>query len=155
MEKDSGKAKPMKLTPFHMEIAKRVASGQKNREILQVVKISASRLSILKGKPEFQAEVVRYMEMQEKAYARAIEVFGDAAENVARELVGLVTDPATPEKVRLEAGEAILDRLAQAEMRGVINPAYGGEEVTFEQILKMTKRSMDVVDKGNEAVTGE
>ena len=83
-----------------------------------MVKISASRLSILKGKPEFQAEVARYMEMQEKAYARAIEVFGDAAEKIARELVALVTDPETSEKVRLEAGQAILDRLADAEMLG-------------------------------------
>ncbi|MBC8177408.1 MAG: hypothetical protein H8E19_08375 [Deltaproteobacteria bacterium] len=71
------------------------------------------------------------------------EVFGDAAE----ELVALVTDPETPEKVRLEAGEAILDRLAQADMLGEINPDYGGEQVTFEQILKMTKRSMDVIER--------
>jgi len=147
MEKDSAKAKTMKLKPFHLDIAKRVASGQKNREILEVVKISASRLSILKGKPEFQSEVARYMEMQEKAYARAIEVFGDAAEDVARELVALVTDPETPEKVRLEAAEAILDRLAQAEMLGEINSNYEGEEVTFEQVLKMTKRSMDVIER--------
>ena len=69
--------------------------------------------------------------------------------------VALVTDPQTPEKVRLEAAEAILHRLARAEMLGEINADYGGEEVTFEQVLKMTKRSMDVVDKGNEAVTGE
>jgi len=49
--------------------------------------------------------------------------------------------------VRLEAGEAILDRLAQAEMLGEINSNYEGEEVTFEQVLKMTKRSMDVIER--------
>ena len=32
-------------------------------------------------------------------------------------------------------------------MLGEINPDYGGEQVTFEQILKMTKRSMDVIER--------
>ena len=155
MDEETSEKKPMKLKPFHVDIAKRIAQGQKNREILQEVQISASRLSILKGKPEFQAEEARYMGMQEKAYARALEVFEDAAENVAREMVALVTDPETPEKVRLEAGEAILDRLAQAEMLGEINPNYEGEEVTFEHLLRMTKRSAGGVAKGSETVRGE
>jgi len=42
-------------------------------------------------------------------------------------------DPETPEKVRLEAAEAILDRLAQAEMLEGINENHRVEEMTFDQ----------------------
>jgi hypothetical protein len=141
MDTDGGDNKAMKLTPFHLNIAKRFASGERNRDILKEVEISESRLSILKGKPEFQAEVERYTNMQERAYARALAVFAEAAGRIAQELVNLVTDPGTPEKVRLETAEAILDRLAQAEM-----PAFSGkqseEDMTFEHLLRITKRSM-------------
>ena len=150
MENGGGEYKVMKLTPFHLNIAKRFAAGERNRDILKEVQISESRLSILKGKPEFRAAVDHYRGMQEGAYARALEVFAEAAGRIAQALVGLVKDPETPEKVRLEAAEAILDRLAQAEMPGGIDENQNENEFTFEQILKITKRSMGAGDMGNQ-----
>jgi hypothetical protein len=150
MDTGGGDIKAMELTPFHMNIAKRFAAGERNRDILKEVKISASRLSILKGKPEFKAAVERYRGMQERAYERALEVFGAAAGRIAKELINLVIDPETPERVRLEAAEAILDRLAQAEMPEGIAENQDEEEVTFEQLLRITKRSKSAGDMGSQ-----
>jgi len=145
MEASGEKETTMQLTPFHLNIAKRFAAGERNRDILKDVQISESRLSILKGKPEFKAAVDRYRGMQEQAYARALEVFGEAAGRVAQAMVRIVIDPEASEKVRLEAGEAILDRLAQAEMPEGIIGKQNEDEMTFEQILRITKRSKDAL----------
>jgi hypothetical protein len=150
MENGGDKNGTMQLTPFHMNIAKRFAAGERNRDILKEVDISESRLSILKGKPEFKAEVERYRGMQERAYERALEVFGAAAGRIAKELVNLVIDPETPKKVCLEAAIAILDRLAQAEMPEGINENHRVEEMTFEQLLRITKKSMGAVEVGHQ-----
>ena len=155
MENGGGDNKAMELTPFHSNIAKRFAAGERNQDILKEVKISASRLSILKGKPEFQAEVHRYRNMQERAYERALEVFGAAAGRIAKELINLVIDSETPQKVRLEAAEAILERLAQAEMLEGIVENQDEEEVTFEHLLRITKRSMGAGNRGRQDAAWE
>jgi hypothetical protein len=155
MEHNDEKKSTMQLTPFHQNIARRFASGERNRDILKDVDISESRLSILKHKPEFHAEVERYRDMNERAYERALAVLGDAAADVAQALVDLVKDPQTPEKVRLEAAEAILDRLEKAQMPDGIVEAQGHGDMTFEQLLRITKRSMGAMgapdgERGND-----
>jgi hypothetical protein len=148
MKNSGDKYGTMQLTPFHMNIAKRFSAGERNRDILKDVDISESRLSILKGKPEFQAVVDRYRAMHERPYEKALEIFREAAGRIAEALVTLVTDPETPEKVRLEAAKAILDRLAQAEMPEGFGGNQNEEEMTFEHLLRITKRSMGSPDGG-------
>ena len=43
----------MRLSPWHMEVAKRVAEGKKFKELSAEIKISQSRLSVLKANPLF------------------------------------------------------------------------------------------------------
>ena len=72
----------MILKPWHREIAKRFAQGKRNKEILQEFRISAGYLSVLKSKPEFQAEVERWSRILDEEFHReAFERYLKQAEN--------------------------------------------------------------------------
>jgi len=130
----------MRISPLHMEIAKRLALGQPNREIMKEIQISGSRLSVLKANPVFQRQVEKYRKIEADKYQKAVSVFGNAAEDVAKEIVRMVDSPLTPHKTKLDAGLAVLDRVAQSE--GVQAGGQDGEEIVFEQMLRVTKKSM-------------
>ena len=130
----------MRLSPFHLELAKRVAQGQPNREIMKHIKISGSRLSVLKANPLFSQQVSKFALMEEEKYKKALDIFGINAEKVAENMVDLATGPLTPHSVKLNAGEAILERLAQAE--GQIQGSGEQDEIMFEQVLRVTKKGM-------------
>jgi len=130
----------MRISPFHMEIAKRLALGQPNREIMKEIQISGSRLSVLKANPVFQRQVEKYQKIEADKYQKAVGVFGAAAEDIAKELVRVAESAGTPAKTKLDAGLAILDRVAQSE--GVQPGSGDGEEIVFEQMLRVTKKSM-------------
>jgi len=143
----------MRISPFHMELAKRIAQGQPNRDIMKEVKISGSRLSVLKANPIFQSQVEKYRKLEADKYQKAVMVFAESAENVAKEMVLLATGILTPHKTKLDAGVEILNRVAQSE--GVQAPGTE-EEVVFEQMLKVTKRSMGRETKADDNdATGE
>jgi hypothetical protein len=130
----------MHLSPFHKELAKLVAQGIPNREIMQQVTISASRLSVLKANPLFKREIERCQRIEADKYQKAIKVFADEAENVAKELLHIVKDKlATPPAVRGKIGGEILDRLANAS--GNVGSKTNNDELVFEQLLRVTKRA--------------
>ena len=130
----------MRLSPWHLELAKRVAQGQPNREIMKEINVSGSRLSVLKANPLFAQQVSRFSQMESDKYKKALEVFGSKAEEVAKEMTELATSPLVPPQVRLNAGTEILDRLAQAE--GVGKAGGETDEIVFEQMLRVTKKGL-------------
>ena len=130
----------MKISPFHCELAKRIAQGQTNRDIMKEIKICGSRLSVLKANPVFQNQIEKYRKIEADKYQKAVGVFGNAAEDIAHELVRLAGSPLTPHKTKLDTGLAILDRVAQSE--GVQAGSGDGEEIVFEQMLRVTKKTM-------------
>lgn len=133
----------MRLSPFHMELAKRIAKGQPNREIMKDIKVSGSRLSVLKVNPLFAKAVEEYRRQEADKYTKAIEVFAGSAESVAKEVVNLATSALTPHSVRLQAGEIVLDRLAMSEGHSKNGRTSEDQEVMFEQILRVTRRGSD------------
>ena len=140
----------MRLSPWHMELAKRVAQGHPPREIMKEIKVSGSRLSVLKANPLFQKQVEKYRRLEDDKYRKAVEVFGEKTKTIAEELVRLVESPLTPHKVKLDAGLAILDRVAEST---------GGKsgrmaEMTFEQTLKVTKRALGWDSEEGEPLDG-
>jgi len=131
----------MRLSFWHCELAKRIATGQTNRDIMKEIQVSGSRLSVLKANPVFAAQVEKYRRVEEDKYNKAIEVFENEAEDVAKEIVKIAKDP-VHSKTKLDAGLAVLDKLGQAKGKGESE----GEELVFEQMLRVTRKSTGKVD---------
>ena len=136
----------MRLSFWHMELAKRVAKGQTNKEIMAEVQVSGSRLSVLKANPLFRKEVDKWRKIEEDKYNKAIEVFADEAESVAREIVK-VAKGQVHSKTKLDAGLAVLEKLGQAKGKS----SGVEEELVFEQMLKVTKRGMGLGNQTEES----
>ena len=130
----------MRLSPFHIELAKRVASGMPNRDIMKEIKVSPSRLSVLKANPLFAQQVSKFALIENDKYQKAVDVFAANSEVIAKEMVQIATSPLTPPQVRLNAGVEVLDRLAQSE--GVVAGSGENEEIVFEQLLRVTKKGL-------------
>ena len=130
----------MRLSPFHLELAKRIAQGQPNREIMKDIQVSGSRLSVLKANPLFARAVKEYQDKEADKYTKAIEIFAQEAEDVAKEIVHLAKSPLTPHNIKLQAGVEVLDRLAQSE--GQATGKGEGDEIVFEQMLRVTRRGL-------------
>lgn len=137
----------MKLSFWHCELAKRIAQGQTNRDIMKDIQVSGSRLSVLKANPVFAKQIEKYRRQEEDKYNKAIKVFENEAEGVAQEIVKIAKDP-VHSKTKLDAGLAVLDKLGQ--VRGVGEGQ--GEELVFEQMLRVTKTTLGEVDKQDEPV---
>ena len=133
----------MRLSGFHKELAKLVAQGLRPKEIKQKLQISSSRLSVLKANPVFQQAVDKYRKLEDEKYNKAIKVFGDEAEAVAKEMVSIVKNPLQPAAVRGNIGEKILERLAQSEGQ---TGKQDDDSVMFEQILRVTKKTTGAGD---------
>ena len=127
----------MRLSYWHCELARRIAQGQTNRDIMKDIQVSGSRLSVLKANPVFQRQVEKYRRQEEDKYNKAIGVFETEAEDVAKEIVKIAKDP-VHSKTKLDAGLAVLDKLGQAKGVG----ESPGEELVFEQMLRVTKKTM-------------
>lgn len=132
----------MRLSPWHMELAKRIAQGQTNRDIMREIKVSGSRLSVLKANPLFAQQVTKYRQQEDEKYSKAMKVFGDKAEEVAKEVVRLAESSLTPARVKLDAGLAILDKVAESEGH---TGAREDEEVVFEHLLRVTKKGLGLL----------
>ena len=133
----------MQLSPWHMEIARRIAQGQPNREIKKDIQVSDSRLSVLKANPVFARQVEKYRKQEDDKYMQAMKVFADKAEEVAKQLTDMAISGMTPHHVKLQAGLAVLERLAQAE--GLANgngKQAGDDEIVFEQMLRVTRKGL-------------
>ena len=139
----------MKLSPWHCELAKRVAEGKKWAEISQEVKVSQSRLSVLKANPLFMKQVGKYRQMRDDGYEKSLRVFNEKAQDVAEEVCGIALGKTVPPQVRLQAAREVLDRIGLSQ--GVQTGRHEGEdEVSFEQILKITKRRGSGVETDDE-----
>lgn len=128
----------MRLSAFHMELAKRVSDGKSNKDILEEFDISPGRLSVIKSNPLFKNEVGRLTKQKDDAYNKAIKVYEANVEIVANAVVEVIKNPLTTGDVKVRAAETVLNRLAQKS--GVVNPQQG-QELVFEQLLRVTKRT--------------
>ena len=138
----------MKLSYWHCEIAKRIAQGQANRDIMKDIQVSGSRLSVLKANPVFARQVEKYRNIEADKYNKAIEVFENEAESVAKEIVKIAKDP-THTKTKLDAALSVLDKLGQAKGKA----GGQGEELVFEQMLRVTKKGLgEQTEKAGEPV---
>lgn len=128
----------MRLSPWHLEIAKRMAQGKKDNEIRNEIAVSQNRLSILKANPLFQQEIDRYRKIEDEKYKKAVDVFARKAEQVAERITEIATQKSGRDADTLKAGELVLNRLQQAE--GFVG-MDDTEELTFEQTLRVVKRN--------------
>lgn len=130
----------MRLSPFHKHIAKLVAQGKPNREIKKEVRISDSRLSVLKRNPLMIREIENQSRLIDSKYEGALEELGKNATKVAKRLVKMVTeDTGTSDKVRAELGLNILSTIAEAEGFRKDNQQTSGTHESFEQTLRLTR----------------
>lgn len=128
----------MRLSPFHIQLAKEFATGKKNSDILQCYQISPSRLSVIKTNPLFKQEIERQRKIIDDRYGKAVHLMEQEAEQVAKELVDIVKDKAVSADVRSKTAENILNRVSQHSA----TPTQGmGNELVFEQLLRVTKRA--------------
>jgi len=132
-----------RISSFHQELAKRIARGDKNSEILSTMRISPSRLSVLKSNPLFQNLVSEYQSQFDDTFYRAHKELENGSVQVARELINCATNPTIPPKDRIQAGFGVLDRIGLAKGQGVKPTKSGGQEVVFEQMLRVVKRQME------------
>lgn len=139
----------MRLSPWHMELAKRVAKGQPNRDIMKDIQVSGSRLSVLKANPLFQRQVEKYRRIEADAYQQALDVYAKRSADVAAGVVDIATNTLVEPDKRLRAAQDVLDRLGQAS--GASTKQSDGDEITFEQILRVTKRQRGELPSDTEA----
>ena len=139
--------KHMRLSAFHMELAKRVSEGKTSKEILEEFDVSSGRLSVIKSNPLFKNEVSRLTKQKDDAYNKAIKVYEANVEIVANAVVEVIKNPMTSGDVKVKAAETVLNRLAQKS--GVVNPQQG-QELVFEQLLRVTKRTNGMMDSNGD-----
>lgn len=133
----------LKLTYFHMEIARLIGEGLPNREIKKYVQISDSRLSILRANPLIRRAAERYRQMNEDKYRKALETFANGAQATAQTVVDMVKNPLVDSKVKLEAAAMIMEHASYLSPESQKRNGGGtGGEVVFEQLLRVTKRGI-------------
>jgi hypothetical protein len=135
----------MRLSPWHCEIAKRVAEGKKFKEISQEIQISQSRLSVLKANSLFMQQVKKYREIKDDAYMSAMKEMEKGAVDAARTIHDLTQTPSVPPQVKLNAATELLDRVGMGS-KAATSKNVGRDEVSFEQILRITKRGTSSTD---------
>lgn len=124
-----------------------VAQGLPNREIMKVINVSPSRLSVIKANPVFQRQVDKFREKEADRYNKAIKILGDESETLAKELVKMAKSSTfTPHK--LSAITQGLDRVAAAEGHTKEN-GQGEDELVFEQRLRVVKKAQMNADTPN------
>jgi len=129
----------MRLSPWHCELAKLVAQGKPNREIMRIIKVSGNRLSVLKANPIFAQKITEYQRIEDDKYKKAVDVFSLNAEKVAQQMVRDATNLVVPPATRHVAQKDILDRVAESE--GAVRGRKDEDTVVFEQLLRVTKRT--------------
>lgn len=139
----------MKISPFHMELAKKVADGKKYAEISKEIQISQSRLSVLKSNPLFQKYVRKYQRMKDDGYAQAARVLDKGAESAATEVLRMATSLTTEPRIRLDAAKEVLDRAGMGSVGSAKKTPLGADEVSFEQILRITKKKSGTAQEDN------
>jgi len=127
----------MRLSPWHVELAKLMAEGLPNREIKKKIQISDSRLSVLRVNPLVQQQVEKYRKLNEDKYKKALDVFADNAKDIAQEVVNMVKNPLIQGQVKLAAAKEVLDRASLVSNVG--EKKQDGQTLTFEQLLRITK----------------
>ena len=133
-----------RVSEFHRELAKRIARGDTNKQIMGEIKISASRLSILKSNPLFRNIVDDYRTKLDDKFYQAHAFLEQKVVHVAQELVNCATNPAIQPKDRIVAGFGILDRVGLARGQSTKpGRGAGGQEIVFEQMLRVVKRQMN------------
>jgi len=128
----------MRLSGFHIEIAKLIAKGLPNREIKKAIQISDSRLSVLRANPLMRREVEKYVKLEEDKYKKALDVFAQEAEDCAKEMVKLGKNPMTPAPTRFVALKEALENASKTS-NAKINKS--DDEIVFEKLLRVTKRT--------------
>lgn len=141
----------MRISPWHCELAKRVAQGKKYKEISEEMQISQSRLSVLKANPLFMQQVRKYREINDDAYLGAVKKMEEGAQDAVETIKGLMSTPSVPPQVKLNAATELLDRVG-AGSKAATSIGGGDNEVSFEQILRITKRGTQSTDFEQDSV---
>ncbi len=130
------------ISPFHKELAKRVASGKGNQEIMKELKISASRLSVLKSNPLFRKIVQHYQLRLDDAFIMAHEKLEEKAVVIAEELTTIAIDKTVDARTRADVGFKVLERVGMTKGHATkkAGTGEGGETILFEQMLRVVKR---------------
>ena len=102
------------------------------------IRVSDSRMSVLKSLPVIKEEIEKWRKIEEEKYRKAVEVFAGKAEKVAKVIVEIAENKDTADIVRLNASNVVLDRLKEFEERSN-GGSQQGEVLTFEQMLKVTR----------------
>lgn len=132
----------MRLSYFHMEMARLVALGLKDEEVREQLAVSQSRLRVLKANPVMQHQIDKYRKEHNNSYRKALKEVEEKAGDIAKRMVEMTKDPSVPPSVQASVGKDLLDRLASASglVENKRNNGGTGEQVTFEQILRVTKQ---------------
>ncbi len=135
----------LKLSFFHLEIARLIGEGLPNREIKKQIVISDSRLSILRANPLIRRAAERYRQMNEDKYRKALETFADGAQDTAQAVVDMMKNPLVAPQTKLAAATMILEHASYLSPEGK-GQQGGGGEIVFEQMLRVTKRGAGQYD---------
>ena len=129
------------LSPFHKAIARRIAQGERMKDICTAMHISASRLSVLKSSPLMKKAVAHYERLVEKGFEKARAVLDTGAEQAAKNIVQAIKDQGSTlsesEKVKVSFG--LLDRLGVKVVEKRKETQSG--QLMFEQTLRIVKNS--------------
>lgn len=127
----------MRISGFHLEVAKLVADGLRPQDIRRKLRISSSRISILKANPVFQQHVQRIKHENRMAYKQAVEVFSGEAAAMARTIVDVAKNPLVGSGTRIHAATVALEKLQEHEEAE--SGPRSTEHLTFEAMLRVTK----------------
>jgi len=124
-----------RLSPWHIEIARRIAAGKSNREIRREIQISESRLSVIKANPLFKRQVEKFKAEAESKWKRTLDKLEDRLEKAGDELVQIATTGAGS-RTQLEALRMWFEMVGRRGGEAMKED----EEESFEVLLRATRR---------------
>ena len=99
-------AQTRELKPYQREVVRRLALGQRSREIGAALGMSASNVRMIWGKPEAKEYLARYLEMIDLATGVAMKILCIDAVKAYKDLLGQRDNL----RVLLEVAKDVLDR---------------------------------------------
>lgn len=137
----------MRISGFHLEVAKLVADGLRPQDIRRKLRISSSRISVLKANPVFQEHVRRIKHENRMAYKQAVEVFSNEAADMAKTIVEVAKNPLIGSGTRIHAATVALEKLQEHEELEA--GPKSRSTMTYEAMLKVTRTTTAISDRAS------
>lgn len=137
----------MRISGFHLEVAKLVADGLRPQDIRRKLRISSSRISVLKANPVFQEHVRRIKHENRMAYKQAVEVFSNEAADMAKTIVEVAKNPLVGSGTRIHAATVALEKLQEHEELEA--GPKSRSTMTYEAMLKVTRTTTAISDRAS------